>query len=246
MKTKSTRQFWLNLIFAIHLIILHVTSTQAQEMTKKKNFLYDEYSLWRIEGSGLFGVGIDNHEVGVTTENEKITISGGGGYGGAFILGYRFLSQFDLSIGTGIQKSALMPRVKNAKGSFTRTIFLATLKYKKPITSKGLLNFGAGPDFFSPGNMEIDASKVAEGGHNIYSYKSSTGFHLLTEYEGFINKKFSWIIGIKYYYVTYQLKSAELDGISLPASALPYELKKEVAELHGSGVDLVFSLNMYF
>lgn len=246
MKTISFRQIQLNIFIPVYLFALFITSTQAQEVANKKHFLYDITSQWRIEGAGLLGVGIKNHEVGKTTEDEKISISGGGGYGGTLILGYGFSPQFDVSIGAGIQNSTLIPKVKNADGSFLRTMFLATLKYKKPITSRGLLNIGAGLDFFSPGDLDINASKVAEGGHNIYSYKESTGFHLLAEYEGFINNKLSWIIGLKYYYVTYKLKSANLDGLSVPSSVLPDELKKEVANLNGSGVDMIMSLNMYF
>jgi hypothetical protein len=246
MKSILSKQVWLNMVYPLYFLILLIASLPAQEITKKKNFLYDLNSRWRIEGSGLLGMGINNLQVGITTENEKITISGGGGFGGSFVLGYGFLPQLDLSIGTGIEKSALMPRVKNAKGSFTRIFFLATLKYKKPISSKGLLNFGSGPDFFSPGELDIDASKVSEGGHNIYSYKKATGFHLLAEYEGFINQKFSWIMGLKYYYASYKLESAKLDGIFFPVDNLPADLKKEVTDLNGSGVDLILSFNWYF
>ena len=57
--------------------------------------------------------------------------------------------------------------------------------------------------YYIPGNLDVDASEVSGGGHNIYSYTSSTGFHIIGEFEHFLSKisisgnKCSWGIGLR-------------------------------------------------
>ena len=180
-----------------------------------------------------------------TTDNKDIKISGGGGIGGALILGYCLTREFDLSVGFGIQNSSLQPKVENAEGDFLRTIIFDTVKYRIPVATKGLLRFGVGAGYYNPGDLDLDMSKVPEGGHNIYSYESSVGFHITAEYEGFISEKTSWTAGLKYYNVTYNLETAKSDGLSIPIALLPNEIKDEIGELNGSGVNLTVSLNLY-
>ncbi len=216
-----------------------------QEDETESVVIYDIDSRWRIEGGLLLGIGLENHTIGMTTDNKEITISGGGGYGGALILGYGLTNELDLSVGLGIQNSTLRPEVENAEGDFLRTTLFSTLKYRIPVASNGLLIFGMGSGYYSPDDLDLDMSKISGGGHNIYTYESSTGFHLTAEYEGFTSDKLSWIIGLKYYNVSYNLESAKLDGISVPISILPNEIKDEVGELDGSGFDLIVSLNLY-
>ena len=228
------------------LLYLLLTTLHAQENKPEVALSHQLGSKWHVECNFLLGVGIKNHEVGETTENEKIKISGGGGLGGVLNLGYGITSSWDLNIGFGIQYSSLQPQVENADGSFFRTILLTTIKYRIPVSSSGIINIGTGAGYYLPDDLDVDVSKIPEGAHNIYSYKNAVGFHLQAEYEGFFNPNLTWIIGLKYYHISYDLEAVSMNGISYPISDFPAEIISELGELDGSGIDLILSLNYYF
>jgi hypothetical protein len=218
----------------------------AQEDTLNINAKDSFSSRWRLEGGMLFGIGITDHEVGLTTENEKIMMSGGGGIGGILNIGYGLSPKWDISIGAGIQNSSLTPQVENASASFLRIAVMTDIKYRVPVSSSGLINFGGGLSYYFPGDLDIDITEVSGGAHNIFGYDNSIGFQFFVEYEGFFNKDFSWIIGLKYSRVTYEIKSAKSNGINIPVDDLPTDIRDEIGNLDGSSVDLVVSLNYYF
>ena len=218
----------------------------AQEDTLNINTEDSFSSRWRLEGSMLLGIGITDHEVGITTENEKIMMSGGGGIGGILNIGYGLSPKWDISFGAGIQNSSLTPEVENASASFLRMALLTNIKYRIPVSSSGLINFGGGISYYFPGDLDMDLSEVSEGAHNIFGYDNAIGFQFFGEYEGFFNKDFSWMIGLKYSWVTYELKSAKSNGITIPIDDLPADIRDEIGNLDGSSVDLVVSLIYYF
>ena len=73
---------------------------------------------------------------------------------------------------------------------------------------------------------------------NVFSYDPKVGFHIIGEYEINTSNNLSWGFGIKYYNVTYDLKSAKSNGVNIPLNFMPNEIKNETEELDGSGVDL--------
>ncbi|MGD1044375.1 MAG: hypothetical protein ABR936_03480 [Bacteroidota bacterium] len=199
-----------------------------------------------IDNSGKFfaaasfivGGGLKNIKVGTATNNSDVTISGGGGIGGNLALGYGISSSLEVSLAGGTQSSTLSPKVDNAEGSFNRTIFLATLKDKIPITSTGIIKVGAGLGYYIPSDLDLDFTKISGGGHNVFSYDSKIGFHLTCDYEMFTASKFSWGFGLKYYNVTYNLKSVKSNGTIVSINSMSSDLKNETMELDGSGIDL--------
>jgi hypothetical protein len=238
METRSLALYWLLLILSPFLL---KDSVFAQEPSAGKNIRLMQAPALKLAGSVYFGLGIDDLTAGETTEGDDITISGGGGLGGHIAAIYAISPAIESSIGIGYEFSSLTPSVKNADGTFPRAFIDATLKYRFSIGSGGLLKFGGGPGYYIPGNLDIDMSKVSGGGHNIYGFKSTAGFHINGEYEGYIDHRFSWLAGLKYYSVSYKLESARLDGIRVPVDLLPQELKNEVGTLDGSGVDIIVS-----
>jgi hypothetical protein len=250
MKGVFYMSFSKKVIFRISLILIvyFLTSASvvsAQETEEQETFNLNTEGRGRIGAMFLAGFGLDDHVVGKTTEDSDVKISGGGGVGGALILGYSISSEFDLSAGFAFQQSNLRPKVENAEGKFMRTSLIATVKYRLPIATKGLLRFGAGIGYYMPDDLDLDMSNVSEGAHNIYSYKSSVGFHISAEYEGFFSQDFSWTAGLKFVSVTYDLESAQSNGISVPIDALPQETLDEIGELNGNSIDLTLSLNYY-
>ena len=236
---------YIRIISGVFLLLVSLNLAISQEMEQSFQSPYPSGSFWRMEGSLLVGIGLEDHEVGMTTDNKKITISGGGGIGGIFSIGYCITPRFDLSLGFGIQNSSLEPEVKNAEGSFLRTSYFTTIKYIIPVSSAGYLKIGAGAGYYSAGDLDVDLSEVAGGAHNVYKYDGAPGFHITADYEGVFTEKFTWIIGLKYYNVTFDLKSAKSNDVSIPLSIIPADIISDIGELDGSGVDFIIALNLY-
>ena len=186
------------------------------------------------------------HEVGVTTDNKTITISGGGGLGFNLILGYGLSPVWDLGLGLGIQQSSLMPEVENASGDFTRFTITANFKYHILVSSSGMINLGGGIGYYVAGDLDLDLSAVAGGEHDIFTYDSAPGFHVLTEYEGFFNAHFSWLMGLKYTQVGFDLQAVQSNGTTIPLEVLPEATKDQLSRLDGSAIDFTFSVIYYF
>lgn len=202
---------------------------------------------YRIEASFFGGGGQKKMDVGKTTKDEMITLSPGGGAGAKLSFGYCLNSSLNINLELGTQNSTLSKKVGNAEGSFSRTFLLGTLRYKIPITRNSSINIGGGAGQYMGGKLDIDASKIRDGGHNIFEYEKAIGIHVLGEYEhyipklSFLNAKWSLCIGLKYYDITYKLDSATSNGVSIPITLLPSDIKK----LNGSGIDVVFSIIMH-
>jgi hypothetical protein len=238
MNTRCIALFGLLLLLYL---IQKESNIYAQEPSSEKSIHHMQAPALKLAGSVYFGLGIDDLTVGETTEGDDITISGGGGLGGHIAAIYAITTAIESSIGIGYEFSSLTPNVKNADGIFPRVLIDATVKYRFAVGSGGLLKIGGGPGYYIPGDLDIDMSKVSGGGHNIYGYKNTAGFHITGEYEGYIDHRFSWLAGLKYYSVSYELESSRLDGIRVPVDLLPQELKNEVGSLDGSGVDIIVS-----
>jgi len=213
---------------------------------------FDISNNFRIDVSFFLGSGLEEFDVFKTTGDEIVKLSPGGGFGGKFSFGYCLNSPLNVNIEVGTQNSTLSEELKNADGKFSRTFFLGTLRYKIPITEKSSINIGGGLGYYISGKLDIDASEIEDGGHNIYKYKNTIGIHVICEYEhflpkfSFLNARWSWAIGLKYYNIAYELDSATSDGVSIPITNLPSDIKVEVEELNGSGIDVLFSTIMYF
>ena len=197
--------------------------------------------------SGFLGQGIDDIDVGKAENGKTISISGGGGVGGALTLGFDFSSNTGIDVSIGMQHSVLSPKVSNMEGSFNRTFLLSTVKYKIPVhmfSHPSQVNIGCGIGYYIPGKLDIDGSKVTNGGeHDIVEYDSAIGMHIIGEYEVFFVEGWSFMVGIKYSAVKYDANSVKRDGDSYPVAAIT---NGKVRELDGSGIDLILGVARYF
>jgi hypothetical protein len=138
------------------------------------------------------------------------------------------------------------------EGSFSRTILLGTFRYAFPISEKNSFNIGGGAGYYFGEKMDLELSQIQGGAHLICDYSNSTGFHALAEFESYFNTwtrwgaLWSWSIGLKYYQVSYNLNSLSANGIYIPLNQIPLETRNEFSSLNGSGVDIVFSINMRY
>jgi hypothetical protein len=236
------KSFLLAVFIAMVFLLGSVSLTEAQYKNSREKFL-DTNNRFRFEPSFFIGIGTDSIDVGITTTGETVSISGGGGVGGAITLGYGFYTKLDIDLTFGYQHSGLSKDVENADGSFNRTLLLGTLKYKIPVFLNTGLKVGGGIGYYMPDKLDSDGSQVPGGTHEIVKYDDAIGFHIAVEYEGFFSsREWSWIIGVKYYYVTYDANSYTRDGISLPLDFL----RDETRELDGSGFDFIISIAKYF
>ncbi|MGA1840607.1 MAG: hypothetical protein ACMUIU_08275 [bacterium] len=239
---KVKKSFLLVVLMAMVFLLCNVSLAEAQFKSSRQKLL-DNNNRFRLEPSFFVGIGTDKIDVGITTTGENVSISGGGGVGGALTLGYGFYEKLDIDLTFGYQHSGLSKDVDNADGSFDRTFLLGTLKYKIPVYSSGQVKFGGGIGYYMPDELDLDLSQVPNGSHDIIKYDNAIGFHITAEYEGFFSSyEWSWIVGIKYYYVTYDADSCTSDGISFPVNFLRDEIRK----LDGSGFDFSIAIAKYF
>jgi outer membrane protein with beta-barrel domain len=194
----------------------------------------------RIQPYLAAGAGSSKVDLGTTSNGDAVTISGGGGAAGGIMFGYGLNSWLDIDLSAGYQKSVLTPAVSNAEGSFTRTFYLVTLKYRFPVSERFQIKVGAGGGLYKPRDMDIDAAGVTNGFHDIIEYKDAIGAHVMTEFEIFVMRDLAVNIGLKYYSVTFRESSATRNGAPV------FFTDSKVQNLDGSGFDLLLSVAKYF
>jgi len=210
---------------------------------------FDPTGRLRVETHFLVGAGIDKHDVGYTTTDDTITMSGGGGAGLGLEAGYCPHRSFEISGAFGFQSSKLSEKVENAEGSFKRIFFRVTAKYRIPVSMAGAIKVGAGGGYYSPSDLDLDFSEVPGGAHNIYSYDGAAGFHVSGEYEhhfaswNVMNAKWSLGAGVRYYKVEYDLNTASSDGENVPLNHPDLDC---IRVFDGAGVDFFGYLAAYF
>jgi hypothetical protein len=190
-----------------------------------------------FEFTMFLGFGTKNLTVAKTTDNEDVTMSGGGGIGGILSAYYNINPSLEAGISYGTQSSSLSKKVDNAEGNFDRSQLLMTAKYGIPLSASGILKLGGGLGYYMSGNLDMDFSKVTSGAHNVYTYDNSIGFHIVVDYVMPISASFSWGAGLRYYNVSYDLKTAKSNGTSIPLNILPASIKDDIGKLDGSGFD---------
>jgi hypothetical protein len=235
------------LSFSCLFILYFSISAFAQEtqgsIVNAKN-IFEEKGKLKLGITISAGSGLNKITVGKTTDNEEITISGGGGVGLSAVLGYLIFDEFETDLGIGFQSNTLSKKVENAEGSFSKTILSFTPKYLILIGNSNQINIGAGVGYYIPGDMDIDASKVTNGFHEIVSYDPAVGFHVLAEYEGFFeafSHLLSWSAGVQYTSVSFEASSFKRNGVEHSVSIL----KDDYKTLDGNGVNFIGGIKIH-
>ena len=239
MKT-STKYYLALFVFMIMFGCVINSNAQTSSDTVKtsmKNTVLSNHD-FKLQLDVFFGFGTTNILIGKTTNNDDINISGGGGVGGTLSLIYAVTEQIEVALSAGTQESSLSKKLDNGEGHFRRTMLLATVKDKIGLTSDAILKIGAGVGYYIPGDLDIDASKVSGGAHNVFSYKPKVGFHGVAEVEVQMSESFSLGMGIKYYSVKYDIDTFKSDGRSYPTSWITGSDRDKVLKLDGSGFDI--------
>jgi len=194
----------------------------------------------------FIGKGMSDIQTGIkTTTGKDVVLSAGGGGFYEFDLGYNVNKSCDISFLVATSSSHLNPRLSNVPGSFTRTLFGGYISYIVPVTDRAFFNLSAGILYASNPVLDIDASQLKGGGHNIYSYNSALAPMAQIEYEKFGKKKFvSWSIGLQYYNVAYSVKSVTSNGTSVPVSALPSSFDI-IKNMDGSTININIGISFH-
>jgi hypothetical protein len=200
----------------------------------------DTAGKFRVEPALFAGGGLSKVDLGQTTRGDTVSISGGGGAGVGITLGYGIATPIDIDLTIGYERSQLSPVVDNATGSFSRSFYLATILYRIPLGDRYNLKVGGGGGFYKPGKLDIDATGVTSGFHDVIEYKNASGAHAVVDFEIFADHELSVTFGLKYYSVTYKESSATRNG------APGFMFGSKIENLDGSGIDLSISLAKYF
>ena len=240
---KTFSFFSICILFVLFFSIRAIAQNTQGSDVKAKNIFAEKGKL-KLGIDVTAGSGLNKITVGKTTDNEDITISGGGGVGVSAIIGYLLFDELETDLGIGVQNNTLSKKVENAEGSFSKTILTITPKYLIIIGNSNQINIGAGVGYYIPGDMDIDASKVTNGFHEVASYDPAVGFHVLAEYEGFFqafSHLFSWSAGIKYTSVSFEAKSYKRNGVTHNVSTL----KDDYRNLNGNSVNFIGEIKIH-
>lgn len=209
----------------------------------RKNMVKDSINMlkMRMNQSGqdiialslILGSGIGFSEVPMVTltNGNNASISGGGGGEFGISLIYRFTPFLDVLGELTSQSSYLTPTVKNADVTFSRfTLGLAT-RYSQALGKRWRLNLGPGITSYQSPKMTADLKKLINGFKGVFKYNPSTGFSLAGEGEYFF-KNYSMSMGMKWVSNEYSMKSATIDGYSIPIDDPELD---DLRKLDGSG-----------
>lgn len=183
-----------------------------------------------------------------TPDGEDVTLSGAGQMGFSLRVGYGLSPPFDIDIAAGEQASELRPHSAfdyYSRGNFESKFVVAALKYKIPVSDKSQLKIGGGLGYYYSGKTKLAkrSSQLSEGYETNIKYKGTVGEYLTGEYESFAGSKdWSFVVGLIYYKVKYDVDSATWNNADIPVSDLPDKLRS----LDGSGVDVLFGIEKYF
>ena len=200
-----------------------------------------------VSGSMLAGFGVENHDVGVTSDDQKIQISAGGGAGFGFQIGQFVTDRIAIQGEIAYQSSVLSIPVDNGEGSFNRAFVAANVLYHIPVKKNNRFLVGGGFGYYLSGKMDLDFSGAADigGAHNVYEYEPAIGFRVRLCYELMnytLFKRIHMGFGVQYSSISYALKSVTSDGVEYPTSMIPASVLDEYETLDGSAIEFL----MYF
>ena len=192
-----------------------------------------------------YGIGIDNNTVASTTDGNNASISFGGGLSFGLKYGYEYKKYIDLAVDANYQISFLLPYLRNASINFDRGYLSLTPSYiflfknKEDIRIKA----GAGPDLYWNSKIIVNTDSLTSGFNNTYLYSKAIGFHTSINFEKDINEKISINLGVKYYYVRYQVYYDNKLNQSYDKPASDHDI---FFKPNGSGLDFIIGLNYHF
>jgi hypothetical protein len=174
-------------------------------------------------------------------DGTEIPISRNGIYGAGLVIGYKTRINVDFSIGYYIYTTSLEADIDNASATFNRQFLNPVLKYAlETLNKRNAFNFGIGLLLSNQPMLDIDGSQVPDGSHNQFIYKNGVGTSLHFEWQSGSEAESPVIfkLYLKYTLMTYNLKTAMLDGINWPIDQLPEDLNAEVGQMNTNGLEI--------
>lgn len=239
MSTRIRREIYA--VMALVAVFGGAQQAPARERALRTPGLLNTSGFYRLEADGAIGLGTQRFDLG-QVDGDDARISGGGGLGGAATFGFGFSREWDLDVTAGFQRSEMLPDPEGMDATFRRNFFLATLKYKIPVSAVSQFKFGLGGGIYEGGKLNVDVSDPLLGPARSVKYREAFGWHATGELETFLAPTLSVVIGAKYYSVEYEAKSARENGLSVSTATLPDGLRN----FNGNGVDLTVGLAAYF
>ena len=234
--------------FFIGIFLLSFFTVFSQDSISSKVNLSARQKTMRIELQIGGGGGFSSINTGlITDKKDTVKISAGGGGSFGILTAYKFNKNFEVSLAGFIQTSSLTPSVSNASGFFDRNVIEPVIKYLFYIKKNFSLGMGAGFHYGMKGILDLDASKIKGGAHNIYKYGNSSGATAIFEYRRLPSKhNFSYGFGLKYYGAKWNLKSISSDGKDIPLQYVSKEILDKIQMLDGSAIEAFLGLAYHF
>lgn len=217
-------------------LVLLSLSINAQEVPVQKVRVIEGTRLY-FSACFLYGIGMSQSEVVEYDSGEKVTLSGGGGFGFIGSAGYNFSRNFGLSADVSWQKAVEEDPIGEVEGEFTRWDVFLTPRLLIPLGQHSQVHLGAGAGMFFGGWLFLYSS-----GYDLPSvwYSPSFGYHFLGEYRYSFTDRFSVGIGIKYTGTTQQAESVSPDYYSVD------DLTDEIKNLNGNSLDMFAGFQVNF
>jgi hypothetical protein len=232
---------------AAALLLICLLNPSVTEAAKAKPFSTKDKM--RIEASGVFGRGLDYEMIGYTYgTNEPIRLSAGGGAGPNLSVGFGKSKYLDIDVTAGLQTSANRLNVWNSETTFERKYLLGTFKLKFPMKTKegqvkkqAKLGVGAGYYFGATMLSTYESPHSLAKTYTEIKYKDTIGYHMTAEFEIIYPSNWSFVVGLRAYYVMYEQESYSYNGPDpFPASTL-----ENYEQMNGSGLDLKIGIGKY-
>lgn len=181
----------------------------------------------------------------ILEDSTDIMLSLGGGALVGINIGYRFDNYIEVFFSFFSQHSSLDPPISNATGTFTKQVISPIVSYKFHPNKKLFLNIGVGFRSSMGNELDIDASDIDGGGHNIFIYKDDIGPSGLIGLELYASRRFSLTLSSNFYSQKYKLAKVNLDGTEYDIDNLNPDVLSKIDNLKGSGIDLKFGLRFH-
>lgn len=195
----------------------------------------------RFELNFFGGLGSSARVFYSNIDSRSLEMASGGGLGGGMTLGYVLTPEWEMDFSVGYHVSSGESGSVDSEGAFERYSALLMLKYRYGMSDDSWLKLGLGGGYFIPVRYTVEMPPESLS----MDYGSAPAAVASMEYEMAVGPKEShaaFVMGLRYYYVRYDLDAAVFNNADLSVASLPADLR----ELDGGGAEFIVGIINYF
>lgn len=238
---------YINLFAALILIALTVGFTGTATAGGREQL--DTSGRLKVEAGVVAGKSLASDFLGDSAvSNTSAHLGAGGGVGYRVTIGYGITKHIDIDLTASGQKGENREAADTWEATYAKNYILATVKYKIPFKSKldqfkGQIKLGAGFGYYYDTSVRLKYynSSVGSAYYGV-DYEPVMGFHLSSEFETFMSKDWSLVLGFRLYFVDYVAEkefNSGTYGTFLDSST-------SLENMDGTGLEFHMSVARYF